>query len=76
MEDVSSHKSFDLLGRNPDGVEVHIEVKGTTSAGRTVSLTKGEADHARRFPEVDLFVVHDIELTHDKDGKPVLVAGS
>ncbi|MCA2181014.1 DUF3883 domain-containing protein [Nonomuraea glycinis] len=44
------------------GAERRVEVKGTTGAPTSVELTANEVQHAREFPEVDLFVVSDITV--------------
>ena len=44
------------------GAEWHVEVKGTTGAPTSVELTANEVQHAREFPDVDLFVVSDITV--------------
>ncbi|MEV4751643.1 DUF3883 domain-containing protein [Streptosporangium sp. NPDC049248] len=44
------------------GAERRVEVKGTTGAPTSVELTVNEVQHAREFPEVDLFVVSDITV--------------
>ncbi len=52
-----------------DGVERHVEVKG--SLGRdleSVQLTQGEVDHARNFQPTDLFVVDGIIAVRGDDG--------
>jgi len=46
-----------------DGNEVFVEVKGTTSSGDTVILTRGEVElHREKFPQNILVLVHGIEL--------------
>jgi hypothetical protein len=62
IDDVSLHESYDLrceLG----GDDLHVEVKGTTSDGDRVLLTRNEVSHARDwYPRVALIVVSCIEL--------------
>ncbi|MCO6010046.1 DUF3883 domain-containing protein [Actinoallomurus purpureus] len=55
-------KPYDLRLTKP-GAERHVEVKGTTGAPTSVELTANEVQHAREFPDVDLFVVSDITVT-------------
>ncbi len=44
-----------------DGVERHVEVKGSVGIGLgSVQLTQGEVDHAQTFQPTDLFVVEGI----------------
>lgn len=63
ITDVSRYRCFDLLCQRGSD-ELRIEVKGTTSAGRSILLTRNEVTHARRvFPRVALYVLADIELT-------------
>jgi Domain of unknown function (DUF3883) len=63
--DVSAKRSYDLLckrGRQ----RLHVEVKGTTSAGESVLLTKNEVQHARgTYPHVALYVVAGIRVGGD-----------
>jgi hypothetical protein len=62
FDDVSLTESYDfrcLLGET----EVHVEVKGTTSSGERILLTRNEVAHARDWhPDVVLVVVHGIAL--------------
>jgi len=63
VEDVSAFESHDLLCRRGDEV-LHVEVKGTQSAGREVILTPSEVAFARRVgPHMALFVVSGIRLS-------------
>lgn len=66
-EDVSARRPFDLLATK-DGEELHVEVKGTTSLGETVLLTRGEVEHhASDAPASMLIVLHSIELGGTED---------
>jgi hypothetical protein len=60
VEDVSEKCSFDLLCRSATS-ELRVEVKGTTSAGDQIVLTKREVEEAN-LPGYALFVVSDIAL--------------
>ena len=72
--DVSSSESYDLRC-DRGGDELHVEVKGTTSAGERILLTRNEVGHAREwYPHVALVVVSGIELT-ERDGLRVAVGG-
>lgn len=72
--DVSAVESFDLLCRSA-AEELHVEVKGTTSDGATIVLTRNEVIHAQnQHPRVALYVVSRIELSL-KDGAPVASGG-
>lgn len=60
VKDVSAWESFDLLCRNGDK-ELRVEVKGTSTAGAKVLLTRNEVKHARDAANsVALFVVSEI----------------
>ncbi len=66
VEDVSATKPYDLVCWK-DGVEHHVEVKGTTGDGSSILLTANEVEHARRqFPNVSLFVVSGVVLAQAK----------
>ncbi|WP_316163433.1 protein NO VEIN domain-containing protein [Bradyrhizobium sp. SZCCHNRI20481] len=62
VEDVSKTRSYDLECRKGSQV-LHVEVKGTTTAGAQIVLTANEVLHARN-PRHDcaLFVLHSISL--------------
>lgn len=71
--DVSSRASFDLLCRNGDQ-ELRVEVKGTTTAGATIVLTRNEVEHVRNpVHRVALFVTSEIVL--DRTQEPVVASG-
>jgi hypothetical protein len=68
VRDVGSRASYDLECRK-DGRVLHVEVKGTTSLGSKVLLTRNEVRHARgSLAEKALFVLADIELRRDESG--------
>lgn len=72
VENVGSWACYDLHCRR--GVEeLHVEVKGTTGAGVTVSLTANEVQHAETHPNVALVVVTDIAISASPD--PVASGG-
>jgi len=72
--DVSSTESFDLLCRSASEM-LHVEVKGTTSDGATIVLTRNEVLHARNeYPRIALFVVSWIDLSLRGDS-PVATGG-
>jgi 5-methylcytosine-specific restriction protein A len=59
--DVSANQPFDLLCRDGDR-ELRVEVKGTTSLGLSVLLTRNEVRHAQaNTGRVALFVVSEIK---------------
>jgi hypothetical protein len=76
VEDVGDTHSFDLICEK-DGVELHVEVKGTTGRGDRVILPRNEVLHAREYPHVALAVVSGIKLTRGvppaADGGTVLL---
>ncbi|MET3497094.1 DUF3883 domain-containing protein [Variovorax boronicumulans] len=62
VADVSATESFDVLCRSGNA-ELRVEVKGTTSDGATIVLTRNEVLHAREHhPHVALYVVARIDL--------------
>jgi hypothetical protein len=70
VEDVSRTECYDLRCFDSDGVEFHVEVKGTTGLGEAILLTRNEVVHAEKMhPRVALFVVSQIELS-SSEGKP------
>ena len=72
--DTSLTESYDYAV-DIEGVEWHIEVKGTTTPGEQVLLTPNEVKHGLTFPNVALFVVSDIRI-ENHEGGPVAVGGS
>jgi hypothetical protein len=67
VRDVGDHQSYDLLCVR-GAEELHVEVKGTTSDGEFVLLTRNEVEHARRFPRVALFVLAGVRVSRSADG--------
>jgi hypothetical protein len=75
FEDVSLTESFDFRCKR-DGHEVHVEVKGTTSDGERVLLTRNEVAHAREwYPDVVLVVVHGVAV-NETTGKLTATGGT
>ncbi|MFH9426795.1 MrcB family domain-containing protein [Streptomyces sp. NPDC017615] len=74
VKDVGAKESFDLLLRRGEE-RCHAEVKGTTSAGADVILTRAEVEKQRGYyPHNALVVVHSITL--DRTGaKPTTSGG-
>jgi hypothetical protein len=66
VDDVSRHKPYDLVCKN--GIEeLHVEVKGTTTSGKSVFLTPAERKHAEHTLSVPvLFVLHSVKRTGSK----------
>lgn len=62
VTDVSKSQPYDLKCVNANS-ELHVEVKGTTTDGRAIILTRNEVDHALSPKHVCvLFVLHSIRL--------------
>ncbi len=55
--------------------ELHIEVKGVSSDGSEVNLTRNEVEHARECSDSVLFVLSNIEVSYADDGSPVATDG-
>ena len=69
MQDVSAYRPYDLHCSRPDGRELHIEVKGTSTDGSGVLLTRNEVKHAHAyFPLVSLFIVANVQLQPANNG--------
>ena len=63
VKDVSSDHPYDIHCTKGDG-ELHVEIKGTTSSGNSVLLTRNEVAHARQCREQAVLVIVDgIELS-------------
>ncbi|MGW1996451.1 MrcB family domain-containing protein [Embleya sp. NPDC001921] len=74
VQDVGLQEPFDLL-MTRDGEILRAEVKGTTSHGGQVVLTRREVEKQREFaPANALVVVHSIELVRGA-GRPVTRGG-
>jgi hypothetical protein len=71
VEDRSGECSFDYVCRNGTR-EVLVEVKGTTTHGKVVLLSRAECELAKE-ERVDLYVVKDIKI--EADGKGVRAVG-
>ncbi|MFG2419291.1 MrcB family domain-containing protein [Streptomyces sp. NPDC048448] len=73
VKDVGDKESFDLLLTEGER-RLHVEVKGTTSAGLEVILTRAEVEKQRKYyPDNALVVVHSIEL--DRTGAEPATSG-
>jgi hypothetical protein len=71
-DSVASRECFDLRCTRR-GAELHVEVKGTTSRGEQIILTRNEVDHAReQHPRIALAIVRNIDL---QDGNPPVASG-
>jgi hypothetical protein len=66
VEDVSKRRSYDLLCKRGKK-EFHVEVKGTTTDGCTIVLTRNEVRHACDADNACvLFILHSISLKGSK----------
>ncbi|GAB3875426.1 DUF3578 domain-containing protein [Terrabacter terrigena] len=73
VKDVGATSSYDLDARRGDE-RLYVEVKGTTSLGEEVILTRNEVDlHRAQHPNNMLVVVSSIDL--DRDVTPPLASG-
>ena len=76
VEDVSSRRGLGYdLRCTRNGEELHVEVKGVSTDGSEVNLTRNEAAHAREYRRPVLFVVSGIEVSYADDGSPVARGG-
>ena len=73
VTDVSAHASFDLLCRRGED-ELHVEVKGTTTLGESIVLTKNEVAHSRQA-SCALFLVSEIRLDRTDLANPIASGG-
>ncbi|MFC0038047.1 MrcB family domain-containing protein [Actinomadura rayongensis] len=73
VKDVGAKESYDLFLKR-DGQRLHVEVKGTTSTGAQVVLTRPEVETQRKLgPANALVVVHSIHL--DRASTPPVASG-
>jgi hypothetical protein len=76
VRDVSTTESYDLHCISPEGRELRVEVKGTTSTGAQILLTPNEVGYAREYyPSVALYVLSNVRLVQRSDGGPVASGG-
>ena len=73
VTDVSGNSSFDLHCRR-DSDDLRVEVKGTTTAGEEIILTRNEVKESRH-PGYALFLVSEISLGRDESGSSVARGG-
>jgi predicted RNA-binding protein with PUA-like domain len=75
VENVSAYCSYDLHCEQDDRV-LRVEVKGTTSTGERVLLTRNEVVQARaEYPNTALFVFADVAVVKEADGRPSARSG-
>jgi hypothetical protein len=73
VRDVGAKESYDLLASRGDE-RLHIEVKGTTSLGHQIVLTRSEVEQQRHLvPHNALVIVHSIGL--DRSTRPPTATG-
>lgn len=64
IKDVGANRSYDLIAKAPDGSDFIFEVKGTTTAGESILITRNEFSvHKEHYPHNGLIVVASITLT-------------
>ncbi len=60
-----------------DGIERHVEVKGSVGEElKSVQITQGEVDHARTYQPTDPFVVDGISASRGPDGAVMTSGGA
>jgi len=74
VEDVHGKESYDLVCRRGNEVK-HVEVKGTTTDGAEVILTRKEVEHAKDYPSCALFVLNNIKVDRADDGTVTATGG-
>lgn len=76
VEDVSSRRGLGYDIRcTRNGEELRVEVKGVSTDGSEVHLTRNEVDRAREYPRPVLFVVSGIEVSYADGGSPAASGG-
>jgi hypothetical protein len=73
VEDVSATSSYDLLCRRGTE-ELRVEVKGTSTAGHQIILTRNEVFEGQQ-PGYALFVVSEVVIDRSEPRKPVAIGG-
>lgn len=67
LKDTSKNRPYDFEGSKQNHT-IYIEVKGTTSAGQDIILTKNEVQHHRKYyPNTCLAIVSNIILIKDAE---------
>lgn len=75
--DVSSREAYDIYCDDPKGRILAVSVKGTTGGWENLLLSAAEERSAReRYPDVALFVLHDISVVTTTDGDVVGQGGT
>jgi len=74
VKDTSANRPYDLVCTR-EGELLYVEVKGTTTGGEKVILTKNEVEHAQAHQDQTvLFILHDIKVLDGERG-PVASGG-
>jgi hypothetical protein len=77
VRNVSVTAPYDLHCTRAMGAELRVEVKGTTSEGTNVFLTKNEVAHAHaHYPNVALLVVSNIRVSTTEDDAVIAEGGT
>jgi hypothetical protein len=72
VDDVSSHEAYEIRCDDPKGRTLAVTVKGTTGGWENLLLTAAEERHAREaYPDVALFILHEIGIAVGPDGELV-----
>ena len=66
VEDVHTREPYDLRCTKRRQ-ELRVEVKGTSGAGKEIVLTRNEVEHARRYPNVALYVLAEVVWKSTRD---------
>jgi Domain of unknown function (DUF3883) len=75
VKDVGNYESYDLHAAK-DGETIKVEVKGTTSNGLDIVLTRNEVEiHQNAHPANALAIVRRIRLTRNQDADPTPSSG-
>jgi hypothetical protein len=75
VTDVSSNNPYDLLCTK-DGSKLFVEVKGTTTLGEQILLTRNEVQHAKSNPpNVALFISSQIKIEKSNEEGDFTVSG-
>lgn len=70
--DKHARESYDFLC-DVNGAALYVEVKGTQDNGESVSLTPLEVEHARKYRNSALFIVHSVKVEGKR--KPAVSRG-
>jgi len=63
VQDTSLTKPYDLVATKDDAI-LYIEVKGTSTSGEKILLTKNEVRHAQRYSkQMVLFILKNVQVT-------------